>query len=426
MPTAITHNEDVEEILSRPPFWMVRWGMTVIFILLLLLLCGTYFVSYSDTISGAITLTTEKPPVTVYTRSAARVDSILVNDGDPVNPGQKLLFLESSARAQDIYTLRNIVDSILSFSEDTVGNLNKYKALIYRDLQLGEIQSRYTELSSVISDFLAYSNAEDFSKKTTSLLDQKNILEQIVQANRAQSTTLRSGMEVAQNKFRVDSSLYSRQVISLQEYNTAKATLLDKQSTFSSNNTNFFQTQMQLAIVNKDLTDLRIAHEERIAIFLSSVQKKCNELKDAIAGWELMNVIKSPISGDVHLLGLIQNQSLTIGADAATIIPHDAGNLVALVRLPMDGAAKVEPGQKVIIRFSNYPSETYGRIYGIVKSIAVLPKDSSYLVEVNLPDGLKTSNNKTLEYKPSMSGTAEIVTEKMSLFERLFSVFHNL
>ncbi|MEO5641768.1 MAG: HlyD family efflux transporter periplasmic adaptor subunit [Bacteroidia bacterium] len=421
MPTL--HNDDVEEILSRPPSWMVRWGLTTIFLFLFLLLFGAYFINYPDTISGSIILTTQKPPINLHANSSARIDSILVLDGDVVLPGQKLLILESYARSKDVYSLDSILDSLLVFGNDSMPDLHSLKALIFRRLQLGEIQSNYTELSSIISDFLAYSKTEDFIKKQRSLLDQKSILEKIVERNSFQNSTLTKGMDIAARKFQMDSTLFSKQVISLQEYNTSKATLLDKQYSYSSTTTNFFQTQMQLATLNKDISDLEISHDERIAIFISSIQKKCNQLKDAISSWELINVLKSPVKGRVHLLGLTQNQSLKIGADALTIIPENAGEMIAFIKVATAGAAKVKPGQKVIIQFTNYPSEIFGKVYGVVKSISLLPKDSAYLVEVTLSSGLKTTSNHVLEYMPSMTGIAEIVTEKITLFDRLIGVF---
>jgi len=52
-----------------------------------------------------------------------------------------------------------------------------------------------------------------------------------------------------------------------------------------------------------------------------------------------------------------------------------------------------------------------------------------YVVKINIPSELITSYKKTVRYTPGMTATAEIITEDLSLFQRIFhsirSVFEN-
>lgn len=43
---------------------------------------------------------------------------------------------------------------------------------------------------------------------------------------------------------------------------------------------------------------------------------------------------------------------------------------------------------------------------------------SNYVVEISLPDGLRTTYGKELPFVPGMEGQADIVTENRSLLER--------
>lgn len=47
-------------------------------------------------------------------------------------------------------------------------------------------------------------------------------------------------------------------------------------------------------------------------------------------------------------------------------------------------------------------------------------------MEVELPNGLKTSYNKELVFDKEMRGSAEIVTEDLRLIERVFYQFREL
>ncbi|MCL2414466.1 MAG: hypothetical protein FWC94_04350, partial [Bacteroidales bacterium] len=40
------HSEAVQEILGRPPQWMIRWGITLVFVVIFGLFVGSYFFKY--------------------------------------------------------------------------------------------------------------------------------------------------------------------------------------------------------------------------------------------------------------------------------------------------------------------------------------------------------------------------------------------
>ena len=48
------HSEPVQEIMGRPPGWLVRSGIAVIVMAVTLLMIGSYFVSYPELIKGSL------------------------------------------------------------------------------------------------------------------------------------------------------------------------------------------------------------------------------------------------------------------------------------------------------------------------------------------------------------------------------------
>ncbi|HET9571905.1 MAG TPA: hypothetical protein VFP20_10915 [Bacteroidales bacterium] len=52
-------SEDVQDVMGAVPPAILRWGISVIGLVLLLLLLGCYLFKYPDRLSGAVTLTTE-------------------------------------------------------------------------------------------------------------------------------------------------------------------------------------------------------------------------------------------------------------------------------------------------------------------------------------------------------------------------------
>lgn len=109
-----------------------------------------------------------------------------------------------------------------------------------------------------------------------------------------------------------------------------------------------------------------------------------------------------------------------------TVVPDEASQLVGKVQLPVQGAGKVTPGQRVQIKFSSYPYQEFGMVRGIVENISLVPADTYYVVEVGFPDGLITNYGRTLPLSQEMQGTAEIITEKRRLLTRLLQPLHAL
>ncbi|TRZ40767.1 secretion protein HlyD, partial [Robertkochia marina] len=69
----------------------------------------------------------------------------------------------------------------------------------------------------------------------------------------------------------------------------------------------------------------------------------------------------------------------------------------------------------------NYPYQQYGILVGKVLNIAISPnKDGNYLVYINLPQGNVTSHGINIGYDQEMLGLAEIITEDLSVAERIF------
>ena len=44
-------SESVQDILSTPPHWMIRWGNTVIFVIIAMILLMSYFIKYPEFIT---------------------------------------------------------------------------------------------------------------------------------------------------------------------------------------------------------------------------------------------------------------------------------------------------------------------------------------------------------------------------------------
>ena len=124
---------------------------------------------------------------------------------------------------------------------------------------------------------------------------------------------------------------------------------------------------------------------------------------------------------------LANNQYLQAGEEIFSIVPS-RNAIFGQMLLPATGAGKIKPGSPVIIKLDNYPYLEYGTIDGRVASVSLVTKDeevagthvATYLITIELPQGLTTNYGQSLDFKHEIQGSAEIITNDRRLIERLF------
>jgi hypothetical protein len=75
------HSEEAQEIMGRAPSWVVRWGITVIFVILALIVLGCYIIKYPQTVTAPISITTVNAPSDLTARYDGLLDSVCVGNG---------------------------------------------------------------------------------------------------------------------------------------------------------------------------------------------------------------------------------------------------------------------------------------------------------------------------------------------------------
>ena len=69
-------SEEVQEVMSHVPVWILRWGITVLFCIVIILLIGSYLFKYPDVVEAEITVSTQNPPAYVVARVAGRLEEL--------------------------------------------------------------------------------------------------------------------------------------------------------------------------------------------------------------------------------------------------------------------------------------------------------------------------------------------------------------
>src|SRR3954454_15339396 len=73
------NSEEVQDILSKMPHWIIRYGTTILFAMIILLFAGAFFIHYPDVIVTNVNITSSNPPFKVVAQANGRIQQIFVH-----------------------------------------------------------------------------------------------------------------------------------------------------------------------------------------------------------------------------------------------------------------------------------------------------------------------------------------------------------
>ena len=414
-------SEEVQEIMGTPPKWIVRWGIVIILLVVVILLLGSYFYKYPDIIEARVTIVSENPPIQIVARSDGKLDRIFITDKQKVEAGELLGIIENPANYEDVYSLKQFLDSIQpDFAEPEAFNNIRLK----QDYQLGQNHSLYSSFISQLKDFQTFIRYNSFEQKIRSLerevRDYRNYNEKL----RSQINVLNDNYVLANNQFMRDSALHAKKVMSDVDFEKSKAAMLEQKFAYGDAQTNLANTQITMNQLNQQIQEQKVLKTEDENKKLATLKEKYDNLSNQLIAWEQDYVLKTPIAGQVTFNNFWSvNQFVSNGNVVFTVVPDKDQEIIGKANVPVAGAGKVEVGQRVNIKLDNFPYLEFGILEGEVSNLSMVPVSSEqgsfYTAEIKLKNNLTTNTNKRLPFNQEMQGYAEIVTKDRRLIERL-------
>lgn len=104
-------------------------------------------------------------------------------------------------------------------------------------------------------------------------------------------------------------------------------------------------------------------------------------------------------------------------------INQNNDSLFIELKIPANEISKIRTGQKVILDFNNIPNlyneKLVTEIKGVPDILEITEDGGFYNAEILLKEKIKTESGRTLSIRKEIKANAEIVTEKISLFDRI-------
>jgi HlyD family secretion protein len=420
-------SEAMQDILTRPPHLLVRSGISVICAVILLLLVGSFFFKYPDKVNGEIIITTENPPVWLIAQTNGKIQELNCEDKSHVNPGQVLAVIENPAVTADIHQVKeqvHVLFDYLPFTHLPVPDsaFRIPPGFLTRTYELGTVQNSYSVFLRTLTNY------ENFLSYNTTTKE-KEALQLQIREHQRYSQTLQRQLALKQEELNLANSavererqLYGKGVISQADMDAAENSYLNIRQSYQQLQTAIASDRIELSNLDKNVSTLDTQYQKEKYSLLSELQTAAGELASAIENWEQLYLLVSPVEGTVTLNTFwTQNQFVGAGEKVLAVVSGTPGQIIGRIQTAAQGSGKVHSGQRVTIKVQGYPYMEYGTLQGKVKNISLLSNEKRYLVEVALPQGLRTVTGKTLNFTGELTGEAEIITDDRNLFSRILS-----
>jgi len=408
--------EYYDDIHNMRPKWWMRWGILSVFIILLVILFLGHFIKYPDIISSEFRLTTNKPSITLPLEKRVQIEEILIDDKKNVEPNTPLLIIKNNSNYKDVFLLKNAVDKF-SFKRDSI--INFFNRFLDYDLQLGDfIEDDWIAFSNQLLEYYKIEQLDSYRSQIDFL---KNELNRQYQLKSQYNNLIKTDIEqkrLLDKKIEADSILYSKGVISKMEFNTNKREYFDNSKLLQQNNLSLKRINLDIVRLENSIKTYGKNEEENLLQQKLQIRKSLNRLKSSILSWERNFMLVSPINGQVVFIQDLKKSAFYQG-NVMVITPTNK-NFYAILKIPFEGAGKIEKGQEVILKLYDYPYREFGTLEGHLKEFSPVADENHYLGKVKINLNQISSYGKDIKIKENMGGIGEIITNDRSILGRIF------
>lgn len=405
------NSEEITEIITAIPSWIVRNGSVLIFLILLSIVLASAFIRYPDVVKTSLKVNSLNAPKTVPAKQTGKIVALLAKEGDVVKQHQSLAFMESTANHHDVLRLHQ------RLSEVSKG-LNKNEpatSLGLENLNLGELQGAFQNFYQQYLQYLSAQNGGYYLNRKTymerDLMEIDKLKAQILLQKKIQEKEYAN----VEHEFEAYKKLYAKGVVSISEYRLQESKYLSGKYPLQQSNTALLNNSANYYAKKKEILELEHTIQDERFKFVQSLSNMITETDS----WISQYILRAPVAGKVSYAGIVQeNQTVNAGQELFIINPAGT-DFFGEVYIPQYNMGNVQLGQKTLVKMRSYPFEQYGVIHGRLNYISdVAIKDSVFIAKVSFEEFENKHPKHKIVLKNGMQADAEIITEESSLLER--------
>ncbi|MCE9540351.1 MAG: HlyD family efflux transporter periplasmic adaptor subunit, partial [Bacteroidetes bacterium] len=361
--------------------------------------------------------------VTLIAKINGKITELKVKNNQAVMKGGLLLVIENSADYNDVNKVILLIDSL----QRKLKSKSLPEIISYDSLHMGDLTPAFIPFLKSYNDYKLQMEINP-QEKEIEIINKELAEYQILQGKyQTQENIYNEEFLLVEIDFNRYTTLLQNQSIATKEFEDKKREFLSAKRNYENIKIANINNKITINNLEKNKLQLQMQSYQVNSNYEQALNQSIQALKSQIETWEQTFLLKAPVDGKISLFNYWSiNQYLKQGDEVLSIVPTEKQEMLAKLFLPVQNSGKLKIGQTVNIKLNNYLYQEYGMLKGSVRNISVMPQKETYSIEVSLANNLTTTYNKHLEYKEEMQGSADIITEELSVFERIFYQFRKL
>lgn len=414
-------SEELREIALTSNIKSYKSVIILIFTFVFLIVTISSVVKYPEKIMGRVFISSKKQINNVYSPNNGEIN-ILINENTNINKGDLLALINSPTDYNDLNNLKNQLSNIdINDFETSVHNI-KFE----NDFKLGEIERYYNNFLLALIECNNTFKIDVSSQKIANLKSKISRNVEAIKVGELAKNVFDKKNEIIKNSYELDSTLFIANAIVENTMDKSKLNVLESRE----RELVLFINSQKLIHSNEELNgEIQLLEKEREkaeASVLFNFKKTFYELKTSIDLWEHNHAIKAPISGYLEFYQPFLSSTQYVKKDSPLfILLPKVDSLYARGIMSANGYGKIKILDTVIIKLKDYPFKEYGELKGVITNKSKVYHDSIYIMDISLPNGLKTNYEKHINFSYNMSGDVEYLTKKRSILQRIFNDIQN-
>lgn len=415
-------SNDVQEIMSRVPHWMIRWGITLIFAIIALLIFISWFIKYPDVISGNVVVSTKVPTIQFVAKTSGQLTALNFVENERIRVGDIIGTIDNAFSEEARMYLN---DLSVQFTEDFEKNV---KAFVFSDeeLEFGIITETYQTFKSSVLECRNYVENNSSTFEINAIKEQIGNHTMLKAVSNEQLRTAQREVENARKKYETDKRLFDQKVLSQVQLFEKEKELISAETNLGNYKKAVVQSSITITELKTELNKLSKVDAQKQVEFEQRIRSGLMAIQNAVSQWSKNFQLKSPINGTLTYLSRLSIHQFVNAETPLFAVTPDNQEYIGFIDVPKAGFGKIRLGQRVRIKIDKYPDHQFGQLDGIVSDIALIPTQDVYRVSFTLPKGMMSNYGKKFEYTPEMTGTADVITEDIRLLERIFNKFRKI
>lgn len=405
------HSEDLQEIISKPPSWLLQRGITFIVLTIFMIFGLSFFIRYPEVVTVSMKFNTSNAPKVLTSKANGNLVRILAKDGTAVEKNTDVAYLESIADHDQVLSL---LDKMKKVRNGALGLADLKDIVAPTELELGEVQNSYQNFYLAYLNYVAINKEGIYQKRKSFIQNEVRYIDEQSQRIQEGFDLQKKELSLAEAEYAKYQILADKKVISQLELQQKEALLLAKRQSIPQTENTIINNQSSRLSKDKEISEINNQIFEEEKKFYQSLNTFISDAEN----WKKQFVISSPSKGILIYGDFLQENQLVKTGDELFYVNANKDDYYGEILIPQVKSSKVKVGQDVLIKVQSYPFQEYGYLRGKINYISDIPiKDSVFFSKVTLT---RNEQDSVIKLKPGILADADVITEDQSIFKRVW------